>query len=181
MTDYHFFGTPSDLRGWLEVVESEIEVNYIKMGNFEDPVPVVIPSLARTDNLGIAINGNSSSEPAYLAFPPSLEIHPERYELRKGGVRYSFDQRINPKTIEVQPCGVYQDVAIVVGRIATVAPKDPDSKALLKAYSKRLRSMFTKVDYAYVGDEAMTWLKDGRPLVTYSVRARTPHNLKPPQ
>ena len=79
---------------------------------------------------------------------------------RRGGIRYSVYQPLNPKSIVIKVGGEYKDEALIAGQIGTIS-KDADSLSLMKAFGKEIRKAFKKAGPYWIGPGAERALHSG--------------------
>jgi hypothetical protein len=148
----HFFATASDLLPVTNEAESLMSVQYVLTGLFESADLIAYRTASDLPDFGIASAGDANHLPQYLVAPASVRIAVRTVSQKKGGTRYAVDQLENPETIVFAPGGIYDNVAVIAGRIGSVHTNDV-AKALLNAFSRDVKK-FRRVGSYFVGPEA---------------------------
>ena len=171
-----FYATGSDLKPFLAAVELQRPLWYAVGGTSVKQEPEVFDSSQQLPNLGIAMMGDQNREPFYLVTDENIAVEARAVPQRRGGMRFSFDQQANPRSIILRPGGAFQGKFLIAGQLGTCSP-DEESVNLIKLFAKVLRQRFSKVRSYFVGEEALRLLEDGMRLTT-SVLAPVEYDLK---
>jgi hypothetical protein len=116
----HFYALPEDFVAVFDLVESRQLLRYTATQTIEASISdsytagAALPTLWQPAPFDSGIAGHS-----YLVTLRETEVTGRRVVLTKGGVRYAFDQLINPDTLELLTGGRHPSGAILYGRIAT--------------------------------------------------------------
>jgi hypothetical protein len=167
-----FFGLKEDLLQMLELVESEVSLTFVRMGNFlEHDINDAMRKFetgAALPNLGKASADSSAACDAFLVSQRECRIKMRRIRTC-GADRVCIDQVENPNTIEFKPAGLWNDKIVLHGRIATVS-ESRSSQALMTQFETAIKKTFCKIKAFYVGPKALEFLKTGKRL-TISVQS----------
>lgn len=90
-------------------------------------------------------------------------------------MRFAFDQLLNPRSIAFRPAGVFEDRAIIAGRVGT-ASSDAASLELFDMFAKQMRRAFSRIKSFLVGAEAERLMTSGGRLTT-SIASPTLYDL----
>lgn len=169
-----FFATRNDLLAWLSSVSEDQRLAVTESGLFETPEVTTVP-LDSCSNIGISDTGNHISDKTYLIHRESRTIECREVPQRRGGVRYSVDQRLNPQTVGLKAGGTFGDDMVISGQLG-LGTGDTESDELARMLLKALKKQFTKIKSYYVGNEAASLLDSGARL-TINSAAPTEYDL----
>ncbi|UZT99169.1 hypothetical protein ODZ84_06250 [Chryseobacterium fluminis] len=161
-----FFAVFEDLERILRDFETNFDIKYYYDSPFlleEKNVPAY-NSIFETANVGIALSGNWNKIDRYLVMKKNTLLNIREIPQLKGGVKFTFDQKNNPLSIEIKFGGVYSENVIVAGRVATIS-KENDSQEMYKFFSSKIKKIFKKIGMFYVGPKAEERLREGWRLV----------------
>lgn len=162
MKQIHFFALKEDLLPVLDVVEQEIPIKYILMGNFPKKEFEAFTSGGQIPRLGQSTTESASGGQSFLlarqAVP--IEVRPLK---TPSGIRYLLDQLSNPDTVTLSPGGRWGEDVVLNGRVAT-ASDTPLAQELMKTFNKVFRKQFSKIKAFYVGTGAAALLDAGKRL-----------------
>lgn len=173
---FPIFATASDLLPVLEAVESRHRIKYVRRGPTSGPHADEFTSGSTLPHLGVANHPAAIGVPGYLVADEDTIVQPQRIVSRDGTVWFTVDQMLNPDTIEFSPGGMWQDVALLSGRIETISDTAP-AQRLLRAYRAAVRKRFGRIRAYWVGPEAEALLDAGVRL-TAAVASPTLYDLR---
>jgi hypothetical protein len=162
-----FFTLLEDIENIIRDFESAIEIQYCKMGLFDNKSIPTYYTVFDAPNIGFTLSGDWNSIDNYLISKKSTSINIREVAQRTGEMKFAIDQMNNPESIELKIGGIYMEKenVIVAGRIATIS-EDSDSLELFKFLSTKIKKEFKKIGTFYVGKSAKQKLKEGWRLVT---------------
>ena len=170
----HFYALPEDLLAILGLVEARAPVRYTATNTIESSIAdsylaaATIPTLWQPAPFDSGVAGYS-----YLVTPRDSEVRGRRIVLANGGIRYAFDQLMNPDTVELLTGGRHASGAILYGRIATCTDS-PASKKLFELLKNTIGKRFRRINAFWVGPNAEDAWRQGARL-TQSISS--PHEF----
>lgn len=170
-----FFATGSDLIPGIMIIESLRELKYIKCGVYDNRDVKAYNSLLDYENFGLNISGNHQSE-SFLVLDRATELYIREVPQARGGLKYFVDQEVNKESIIIWPGGMFGNVFLVCGHIATIAD-NPLSQSLYGFFSKNIVKGFSKVNRYFIGPEALQLKKKIR-FITMNVKQSSGYDLK---
>ena len=174
----HFFATRGDLEQITKTVESDIPVQYVRSGLFDNPRPTIYHSFLDYEDFGVNRRGQATNA-AQLFLVMESGRRPGMREAPQfeGGVKYGIDQMQNPDSISFSPSGFYDARTLIAGKIATIS-NHPVSTKIYSRFRKAISRNSTKVGYAHVFKEAMEFMKSGGRMVTMGIDSPPEYDLK---
>lgn len=154
-----FYATRNDLVNWLRAVSSRRELAVTEFGTFEEPTVRSLP-LEQAQQLGVSESGNHLTDRTYLIHGVSEPINVREVPQRRGGLRYSVDQQVNPHTVGLKAGGTYRENVVISGQLG-LGTGDPRSDELAAILLREMKKRFTKIKSYYVGAEAESLLDAG--------------------
>ena len=137
-----FYGSDIDILEIVSTVEDEIELKYYLYGLLNESDIQSIESL-RTVKVGQCNCVDTNLCISYLALLRKDQIQIETINQRKGGVKFGIDQKLNPSSVHLRPCGRFEEGnAIIQGRIDTINDH-PDSIKIFSVFSTILFLVFS--------------------------------------
>jgi hypothetical protein len=121
---------------------------------------------------------SASSGHSYLVTVRGNEPVGRKIELNSGGVRYAFDQLINPDSIELLPGARHESGAILYGRIATGSDTAASGK-LFGLFKRAIGRRFRKINAFWVGPKAEEAWRQGARL-TIGLASPQEYDLREP-
>ena len=164
-----FFATRDDLMNWLRSVSAGRSLVLTEAGMFDAP-EVKTCRWKDCERLGISRTGNHLTDVMYLVHDQSVRIEVREVPQRRGGVRYSIDQRLNPQTVGLRPGGTFGGNIIISGQLGH-GTGHPWSDDLAHVLRKELRKQFTRIKSYYVGEGALARLDSGTRLTINAAAA----------
>lgn len=150
----YYWATRSDIEPGLIRVEADRKVKYVLATFNESPKVIEYSSYVGIPGLGVSQTGRPTHEPFYLVLGIDTELVVRPVPQRKGGVRYSIDQRENPTSIVWSPGGLHEPSRSLVRSDITTISADPRSLDLYKFFVSRLTRGFKTIEGFRVGPEA---------------------------
>ncbi len=127
-------------------------------------------SLEQCNRIGVSDTGNHITDTSYLIHDESTTIEMREVPQRRGGVRYSVDQQLNPETVGLKAGGRFGDNILISGQLG-LGTGDAVSDELAMIILNELRKQFTKIKSYYVGMQAVSLLDSGARLTVNSAAA----------
>lgn len=188
-----FFATRSDLAVPIKNVESHLKVRYYHVSFPERPVFATYDSILDDPDLGVCHSGRTA-ERQYLVMKVATKLKVNEIPQKSGGdpveiiktlapgihvgklkppdphaqiigSRFEMaNQLLNPDSITMDFGGVYKDLGVVRGTMATIS-ESQDSRELYKAFQGAFRRAFKKIDMYYIGPEALSLAHEGLRLL----------------
>jgi len=126
---------------WIDLF---FESNIIELLNFYPMSTNALEDVAslRIDevpNLGVAEFGALVQENSYLVLPANEPPAPREIHLNSGGIRYAFDQLINPDSLIMTPGGLWKNNCYVVGEVSSL-----HNTGISVTVPKKIRSVLRK-------------------------------------
>jgi hypothetical protein len=157
----HFFASANDILPVLEQVDSRHSLIYTPMGLFESPKVLVVTQGVNIPTLKVNVPGpNALHSQRYLVTPADVVVQIREVPQTSGGLRYAFDQLINPDSIEFTPGGFYSSEILVYGRVGTVSDSKI-AKALYRSFANAIKKQFVRIRAFWVGPQAEKLLHQG--------------------
>jgi hypothetical protein len=174
-----FFATIEDLLPQLQRANSKQELGFARAGSFDssDQPIWALDAFLEVPGLGKSQSGKASSDQSFLIFDSKVRIRSRSVSLRKGGVRYCFDQAENPNTLVFSPGGIYEPAVLVGGAISTLGATH-QSLELFRWFSREITRGFVRVASYPVGPNALRLLRSNFRLVTMGFDQPTEYDLK---
>lgn len=157
-----FYATRNDLLDWLSAVSATRDLAVTEFGTFEEP-DVRTVALEQAEQLGKSESGNHLTDTTYLIHDVSEAIEVREVPQRRGGVRYSIDQQMNPHTVGLKAGGTFGENVVISGQLG-LGTGDPRSDELAALLLREMKKRFSKIKSYYVGAEAASLLDSGARL-----------------
>ena len=181
MKTIRFFALGGDILSLIQIIESSRALRFCPYGNYleseYDLINKDITSARLIPDLGKASGSQPSTCNAYVVCPKESEIYVERFISSSGEKRVAVDQRRNPHSVVLRPCGLWSENIIIGGNIGTVSTA-PESLQIMKLFEKAIKKEFRKVKAFYVGPLAYKMLENGKRLACASVTSPPELDLK---
>lgn len=170
-----FYATREDLLPVLREFESKETLKYVRTGLFPTHSYDTIEHGAQIEGLGKATADSASLSETFLVCRRET---PVKVRPITGGTvqRFAIDQLWNPDTVVFTPAGLWNDEALLHGRLGTISDK-PSAQALMRRFNAAMRKNYTKVNSFWVGPKALDYLKSGKRL-TIAVQSPKEFDLK---
>jgi hypothetical protein len=172
----HLFATAADFLPGLERFEEESRVRYIRAGLFDSRIPLEVGAARDLPDFGLARSGDAGQEDRFLVVPAGVEIAVREVPQRSGRLKFAIDQLQNPDSTIFQPGGLYRDLALISGEIATTGM----TAAALELHRLMVRTVtkgFKRVRSYWLGAEALMLMSRGMRL-TASIRSPATYDLR---
>lgn len=163
-----FFATKEDLSSILIELEESVGIIYAEMGLLDSNKIQKYFSYSTIPNFGHTQYGSwISLDHRYMIMLENSSINIRSIPQLKGGIKYAFDQMLNPDSIEFSIGGIYlkKEKVLVAGRIGTVSDSS-FSKEIYTIFQKKIKRDFKRIENFYVGKTAEEKLLSGWRLVT---------------
>ena len=157
-----FYATQNDLFDLLGSLSAPGNLAVTESGLFEHP-EVRTSALEQAEHLGISESGNHVTDKTYLIHKVAETIDVREIPQRRGGVRYSVDQQMNPHTVGLRAGGTFGENVVISGQLG-LGTGDPRSDELAKLLLREMKKRFTKIKSYYVGAEALSLFDSGARL-----------------
>jgi len=156
-----FFALPEDLLAIFSLVEAKHQLRYTASNTIEASISDSYSSGASIPTLWEPTSYNSGFfRRCYLVTMSETEILGRRIVLTSGGVRYAFDQLVNPDTMELTTGAQHSSGALLSGRIATCSDS-PTSKKLFELFKRAIGKHFRQINAFWVGPKAEAAWREG--------------------
>lgn len=173
----NFFATREELADWCSKIESQTSVNYFRFGLFDESVTEVFTSLVSLDGFGFNRTGNTTLGDCFLVVLDGEKPNCEPIPQRKGCIKYSFDQAMNPGSVMFWPGGHYDDTTLLPGCVSTISSSENALK-VFGLFRETIRKSSKKVGVYYVGEQAFELLQNGARLTPLGVRSPREADLR---
>jgi hypothetical protein len=175
MKSTYFYFTPED---WRLIVESELlkEYYYYLTGVFSSKTVTKYSLLSEIPSLGISQHGENVQEDSYLIMKKSDELKIREIKLRTGQIHYAIDQLVNPNSVILRPCGLFNGNVMIFGEIGTVH-KTKISNEICNSISILIKKYSIKIQTFYLGQNAMELFTKGIRF-TGNVKSQENYNLR---
>lgn len=100
---------------------------------------------------------------SYLLVEAGCNITPREVSQRSGGVKYAFDQLLNPASAVIAIGGLYDENHLIASQIGS-ATEAPEGIALIKLFRKMLEGSTERIKSYYVSQQAAKMLDAGARL-----------------
>ncbi|HTU67080.1 MAG TPA: hypothetical protein VMF52_14120 [Steroidobacteraceae bacterium] len=173
-SDLRFYASTRDLRVLLAAIEATQPVDYVRMGNEPVPPPRFptydeLPSLGRTDA------AEAADCARYLVVAQGAPVTVRDVRSRDGTIYFRADQLENAHSVTFATGGLRADDVLLPGRVSTMSA-EPESEALMTAFSAAIRQHFTWIKTCWVGHQA-EWFLDAGKRLTASIASPPEHDL----
>ncbi len=165
-----FYATRSDLLDWLGGVSANRDLAVTEFGTFEESY-VRTRAIWHADQLGKSESGNHITDKIYLVHDISESIDVREVPQRRGGVRYSIDQEMNPHTVGLTAGGSFGENVVISGQLG-IGTGDARSDELAALLLREMKKRFSKIKSYYVGAEAESLLDSGARLTINETASR---------
>lgn len=155
-----FFCTRQDLLAVLCAVEVGVQLQYVRIGLFENKEANAFLSASKIEDLGISRYGGNAKDAAYLVMRSDVMSTLREVPQKAGGALYALDQLMNPDSVVLRPGGLFADQTLIGGQVGTASGSE-ESVALYETLGRGLRSACKKVRSYWVGPEARVLWKKG--------------------
>jgi hypothetical protein len=155
-----FFALKVDLLPVLDVVESQMEVQYSRTGRYSTSAFVRFLRAADIPGLGSATADSTVACETYLITARGVSVNVRTVESNDGKQVFFVDQLVNPDSITVTPAGSWGNETVLSGRFAT-ASTSAAARHLMNAFGRVVKSKFEKIGPYRVGREALAILDKG--------------------
>ena len=155
-----FFGTQGDIIAWLEPLEAELELFYVRFGLCPERDPVRYPSVRCLPDLGHTPYPQAILAPTYLITLRSEEWIPRTVPQVAGGMRLAVSQAECPGSVVLRAGGTYGDRCLLEGSVDTLGENQTALK-LFQALARRLKQMSRYERGVYLGREACCRWEEG--------------------
>lgn len=179
MKTIRFFALKEDLLSILDAVEMDFEIVYSPFGNFleSDPFDNEFAHARLIPNLGKAMGSQASTCEAFLLSAKGSSINREKFLSESGERRVAVDQRMNPHSVVLRPCGLWDANTVISGTIGTVTDSD-EANRIIRLFEKTIKKSFKKIKAFYVGPEAYQMLLKGQRLACAAVESPPEFDLQ---
>lgn len=175
----HFYALPEDLMVIFDLVEASQSLRYTPIETLASAKAMSFLSGAELPTLNAPPPSDSaSSGHSYLVTFRDNEPVGRKIELNSGGVRYAFDQLMNPDSIELLPGARHESGAILYGRIAT-GSDSATSGELFGLFKRAIGKRFRKTNAFWVGPKAEEAWRQGARL-TIGLASPQEYDLREP-
>lgn len=164
----HIFATRSDLLTGLRLVESMRNMKYALCGMFDTQKTDVFTLSDLQNTIGHTKSKDHVGGNCYLVIDAEKDLKTEKVHQRRGGIKYSISQLLNPVSICFQPGGMYDNRCLICGHIGT-ASDDAVSIELYRIFARAITKEFKKIGVYHVGREALALMESGLRLITMGV------------
>ena len=171
----HVFATREDLVARAGDIEAS-PIQYVDCDELDGRVQTY-RSIVEIPDLGTNKTDSHMTGARYLVIRNGVKPVVRTIPQRKGGVRYSLDQRSNPQSIVFWPGGSHESDVLICGHVGTIS-EDRRSVELYESFCRGLLRTFVEIKGYHVGPEALGLLKAGGRLVTVSVRSPIESDLR---
>ncbi len=168
-----FFLAPPDIHALLALVERRAGVKYLEMGSNETRTLRPLRSASEIQGLGRSPSGKTTAGLSLLVVGRWAWVRSRRVAASGRAPRYILDQQENPRSVVLEPGGVYEDRCIVRGSVGTGVLNRRALK-LLSHFEKALNESTTKIGEYFIGSAARELSRSGYRLVTV-------HAAEPPE
>jgi hypothetical protein len=163
MRHIQFFAVKQDILRVLQAVESDGSLQYVRTGNRLSPDFEKFLCGADIPGLGIADQETGGVCKSFLVTKTTVPITVRELKGDSGIQRYLMDQLLNPDTVTLTPAGLWSEDILLQGVVGT-ASDSAVSQGLMKKFNSGFKKSFTKVQWSFVGSEALVLLKAGKRL-----------------
>ena len=153
MSQSHFFATRLDLLPLLDFLERDQRIKYVRFDVYDHPGAPVHQRGIDIPSLGTADHESAEACTQFLVCHQDDDLLARRIDLYNGGVRYAYDQLINPNTIVFAPGGLWRENILLAGSFGS-APESDFSQRMMRRARSALRKRYRRINACYVGPEA---------------------------
>jgi hypothetical protein len=173
-----FFALSHELLAVLCKAELATPLHYCRAGLFETHEVAVYGTVKGIPKFDRIETYATITCKCYLAAKRTRAFAYSEVQQRKGGIRYSIDQSMNPETVALTVGGLFDANTLLAGDIGTCTNSN-ESLELMKTYRRIIRSHWMAVCEFWVSPEAEAMLDRGARL-TMNARASTMYDLRRP-
>jgi hypothetical protein len=176
MANRYFFATAADLLQGLERLESEHNLTYVESGSFNTSKVKTFNHGIELPSLGIATHQSGTQCKRFLVMKTETPLTIRPIKLNSGDTNFAVDQFVNPDSVILQPGGLYNNSAFILGSITSTCNSEA-AKKLLKKSSAEVTRGFKKIKSFWIGPEAYQLFQDGVRFITTSVDSPREYDL----
>jgi hypothetical protein len=172
-----FFGDQNDFMELVSLIDKGNQLNYCLAGLWDQEDIRSYSSLLEVPLFGTTKETNREFCPGFVVSFRHTSINAREVKQSKGGVKYAFDQLINPKSVIFRPGGPNGEANLLIeGNVSTVSD-DPESIQVYNVLVHAIRKLFKKKKNVYIGKGAYELYKNGWRL-THSMGAPVVYDFR---
>ena len=166
---FNFFGLRDDILAIMSRIETKMASEYRRIGVYPIPEVPVFTSVSEIPDFGVAVRGETNSEPSYLVTPAKCPFIPRVIPYSAGGQGYLVTQDENPSSVELCSGGLYATGVIIGGECRTRS-RTYSSTYIYERFQRVFRWRCVKVGDSFVAPLALELARQGARL-TYEAAA----------
>jgi hypothetical protein len=145
MKDLFFFTTRNDLEPIIKDIEAQHQLKYVPLEIRESPGFITYHSLFEHPDVSIIKEPDLICQNFFI-FPRNQNIEIETLTAPNGRISYEVTFSVNPSTVRLVPCGIYQNhKTIFCGKVSpTKKPSYSLSQDLIIVFQDMLQRMNVK-------------------------------------
>ena len=162
---FNFFTLRDDILAIMSRAEKNMsnDVAYRRLGVYPTPEPPVFRSVSEIPDFGVAVRGETNSEPEYMVTPARSPFIPRIIPYSGGGQGYLVTQDENPASVVISSGGLYAP-GIIIGGECLTRSRSASSTYIYERLQRLFRRMCVKVGDSFVAPLALELARQGARL-----------------
>jgi hypothetical protein len=160
---FNFFALRDDILAIMSRIEKKMPSEYRRMGVYASPDVPVFTSVSEIPEFGVAVRGETNSEPSYLVTCTKFPFTPRVIPYSAGGQGYLVTQDENPSSVELSSGGLFAPAVIIGGECRTRTP-NASSTYIYERIQRVFRYKCVKVGDCFVAPLALELARQGARL-----------------
>lgn len=147
----------------MSKLEVTYQFEYVPLGTFDDKTIMKYDALDLFQQVGYTNYSNwISLDNRYMVIGKGSSVQNRKINLKDGHIKYVIDLANNPLGVELSTGGVYnkEDRILIAGRIAMFESSE-QAMFIYKTILKEIRKSYSKINNAYVSQEALLLQRQG--------------------
>ena len=165
----HYFATPNDLVPGVQALERRTRLKYVLSRYYMEPTVECFDTVTAIPEFGSETVGDVLSTRCFLVLSAEDEVKLRVRTVPEGVTVFGTDVLENPRALRWHPGGFFGQEALLAG-LVDYAYADPAAVSLYRRFTRTVMKAFTRVEYFWVGPEAMRLARRGLRLVPNDAR-----------
>jgi hypothetical protein len=160
---FGFFTLRDDLLEMMSRIETKMALEYRPIAVYASPEVPVFTAVGEIPEFGLAVRGETNSEPSFLVTPARSPFIPRVIPYSAGGRGYFVSQDENPASVVLCSGGLYAPALIIAGECVTRS-RAYSSTYLYERFYRVFRRMWVKAGDCFVAPLALELARQGARL-----------------
>lgn len=155
-----FYATADDMLPALLRVDRIVTIKYAVAGSSDQAIFPEFRPCTAIPRFGVVDEDDWNLTPCYMVMDATQRVKMEKVKQHGGGIKYVADANKNRNVLLFSPSGIYQDRAIICGKIGRTDSTQV-ARQLYKLFVGELLRGFSRVSVYWIGASAMCLLRSG--------------------